>query len=215
MCFSQYHLVGKSYAWSRQSWLAKGSSLAKKPRTLKVSFLSHYLFSHLVGEKKKKKKTVPNLNSRKPDITPNKDLLNLLFRPRVTSCPRPNGKNKFDFYLKKQILVMDMEAWHATVHGVTKSRTWLSYWTELMCFAVEPRTLGGIFITSCKGYILSIRLITVDASLVHLGEQCLLGFFTVISLFSFSPFVAFGMKSPVSSPYLRNGELCSPSLRSE
>ena len=28
-------------------------------------------------------------------------------------------------------LVMDREAWHATVHGVTKSRTWQSDWTEL------------------------------------------------------------------------------------
>ena len=29
-------------------------------------------------------------------------------------------------------LVMDKEAWHATIHGVSKSRTWLSDWTELM-----------------------------------------------------------------------------------
>ena len=29
-------------------------------------------------------------------------------------------------------LVMDREAWHAVVHGVTKSRTWLSNWTELI-----------------------------------------------------------------------------------
>ena len=28
-------------------------------------------------------------------------------------------------------LVIDREAWHAAVHGVTKSRTWLSNWTEL------------------------------------------------------------------------------------
>ena len=28
-------------------------------------------------------------------------------------------------------LVMDRDAWHAAVHGVTKSQTWLSDWTEL------------------------------------------------------------------------------------
>jgi len=28
-------------------------------------------------------------------------------------------------------LVMDSEAWHAVIHGVAKSQTWLSSWTEL------------------------------------------------------------------------------------
>ena len=33
---------------------------------------------------------------------------------------------------KLQALVMARETWHAAVHGVTKSRTWLSDWTELI-----------------------------------------------------------------------------------
>ena len=34
-------------------------------------------------------------------------------------------------------LMMDREAWRAAIHGVEKSRTWLSDWTELNCLLVE------------------------------------------------------------------------------
>ena len=45
-------------------------------------------------------------------------------------------------------LVMDREAWHAAVHGVIKSQTWLSNWTELnwtSAFAFQMFSLRALF----------------------------------------------------------------------
>ena len=37
-------------------------------------------------------------------------------------------------------LVIDREAWFAAVHGIAKSRTWLSNWTELNFFGIGMKT---------------------------------------------------------------------------
>ena len=58
-------------------------------------------------------------------------------------------------------LAMDREAWSATVHGVAKSQTWLSNWTELSCEICTFSTVPGIF-----------RLITKNKTAIYSHQSC-------------------------------------------
>jgi len=52
-------------------------------------------------------------------------------------------------------LVMDREAWHAAIHEVTKSRTWLSNWTELNYLFYEFFPFSFIWNTFLYFFILT------------------------------------------------------------
>ena len=50
---------------------------------------------------------------------------------------------------KPQELAMDWEAWHAAIHGVTKSWTWLSNWTDLNCYPNSDIRINVLVAQSC------------------------------------------------------------------
>ena len=61
-------------------------------------------------------------------------------------------------------LEMNGEAWHSAVHGVAKSQTWLSDWTEL-----NYKKICGVFYSYLKMVLLSETLHLLAQLMVIIG----------------------------------------------
>ena len=117
-------------------------------------------------------------------------------------------------------MVKDREAWHAAVHGVTKSWTQLSNWTTNE-FGKGKLERQVAFSSHRTGHTLSWCCISVDGNLEHHVEVVLVRFLVrffhyMLFLFLFlSPYCPLWKEITMWSPQLRSGEPCSSSLRAE
>ena len=68
-------------------------------------------------------------------------------------------------------LVMDREAWYAAVHGVEKSQTWLSDWTELNWLRISCPHLPSLLQKHCFNFL--IQHMCSIIIILEVQEYCL------------------------------------------
>ena len=73
-------------------------------------------------------------------------------------------------------LMMDREAWHTAVHGVTKSRTWLSDWIELKSLVCTTWSFSSLFLRCFHHGSLREKLVSFSTYNQHSWHQ-MCGFF--------------------------------------
>jgi len=95
-------------------------------------------------------------------------------------------------------LVMDREAWYAAVHGVSKSRTWLSDWTELKARITIPS------LHMMKLRLRDKRWLTLDYSVMYIIIIKARGLSSILK-FSFSRSVCSSRFSGISVPENNSG----------
>ena len=95
-------------------------------------------------------------------------------------------------------LVMDREAWRAAVHGVAKSQTRLSDWTELIVLGIRESfwVSGSVFCTIFGRFSIissNIALVTMFFILLSWGfnYKCISSFSSLYQIYFLSSFLYF------------------------